>query len=283
MKLFTSVQDIVVYVKNVKKNGKTIGFVPTMGSLHEGHLSLVRAAANECDLVIVSVFVNKKQFCAGEDFDKYPRNLENDRKLLESENVDILFTPSNTEMYSDGFGAYVEVDDKLTNCLCGAARPGHFKGVTTVVAKLFNICQPDVSYFGQKDAQQAVVIKRMVCDLNFSTGIRVLPIIRDDDGLAMSSRNVYLSKNERVQALSLNKALCTAREMIKQGEVQSSRICQSIKQILMLEKDVKIDYIAVVDNNNLQPVEIVKANTLIAVAAFVGNTRLIDNVVVDGK
>ncbi|MBU0683156.1 MAG: pantoate--beta-alanine ligase [Candidatus Omnitrophota bacterium] len=283
MEFFTAIQDIGVYVKNAKRNCKTIGLVPTMGSLHEGHLSLVRAAADECDVVIVSVFVNKKQFSAGEDFDKYPRDIKRDREILESANVDVLFAPTNAEMYPDSLATYVEVDAKLANCLCGATRPGHFRGVTTVVAKLFNICQPDMSYFGQKDAQQAVIIKRMACDLNFSTGISVMPIIRDNDGLAMSSRNSYLSENERIQALSLYKALCAVKKMVEQGEVCSSRIFRKIKQILISEKDIKIDYIAIVDNESLQPVETIKEKTLIAVAIFVGNTRLIDNVVVDGE
>ncbi len=268
------------YSRKARQEGKTIGFVPTMGYLHGGHLSLVRAAREECDIVVVSIFVNPTQFAPGEDFSEYPRDMERDKRLAGEEGADVIFAPSAGEMYPEGSITYVEVTGPLTETLCGRSRPGHFRGVTTVVAKLFDIVQPHVSYFGQKDAQQAAVVKRMVKDLNIPLEIRVMPIIREEDGLAMSSRNTYLSVDERRQALGLFLSLERAKEMVAGGDISAKRIKEEMEKNLRKGKDVRIDYVEIVDAENLAPLETVKNNTLIAVAVFVGGTRLIDNVVI---
>ena len=261
--------------------GKTIALVPTMGYLHEGHLSLVRAAKKECDVVVVSIFVNPTQFGPGEDFEKYPRDIERDVKLLEKEGVDIVFNPSEEEMYPEGFSTFVEVTGPVTDSLCGRSRPGHFKGVTTVVSKLFDIVEPTKSYFGQKDAQQVAVIKHMVQDLDMPVEVRVMPIVREEDGLAMSSRNTYLSDKEREEALSLYEALRKSQEMVEAGELSADTIKEEVKDILRAEEDIRIDYIEVVDADSMEQLEEVKDNTLVAVAAIVGKTRLIDNVLIE--
>lgn len=266
--------------REIRSQKKTIGLVPTMGYLHEGHLSLVRAARKECDIVAVSIFVNPAQFGEGEDLDRYPRDEKRDKQLLEKENTDVLFFPSDKEMYPEGYNTFVENKDPVSDILCGASRPGHFKGVTTVVAKLFNIISPDKSYFGQKDAQQAFIVKQMARDLDFPLEIKVMPTVREEDGLAMSSRNVYLSPDERKQALSIYEGLRKAEEKIMLGEVSSNVIKDGIKAVLKKNKDIKTDYVEIVSAEDLSPVDIIKGKTLIAVAAFVGKTRLIDNVVV---
>jgi pantoate--beta-alanine ligase len=279
MKVITKIGDMREYSRSMKKEGKTIGFVPTMGYLHDGHLSLARAAKKENDAVVISIYVNPTQFGPGEDFDKYPRDLERDKSLADKEGVDVIFAPVSGEMYPVGYVTDVEVKGHLTEALCGRARPGHFRGVTTFVAKLFNIVGPDRAYFGRKDAQQAAVIKRMACDLSMPLDIRVMPIVREDDGLAMSSRNAYLSKEERHRALALYRSLERAKEMISAGELSAGTIKNGMKSIL--EKDVRLDYLEVVDADTLQPLDKVRDNTLIAVAAFAGGTRLIDNVVIE--
>jgi len=271
------------YSRNARQGGRTTGFVPTMGYLHEGHLSLVRAARKECDVVVMSIFVNPDQFGPGEDFDKYPRDMQRDRRLAEEEGVDAVFAPSAGEMYPDGYATYVEVTGGITEKLCGGSRPGHFRGVTTVVAKLFNAVLPDKSYFGQKDAAQAVVIKRMVRDLNMPVDIRVMPIVREVDGLAMSSRNTYLSEDARPQALGLFRSLKLAEKMIASGELSAGRIKEEMRKLLEAGKDVRIDYIEIADAESLESLENVTDNALIAVAAFVGTTRLIDNVIIRNK
>jgi len=281
MRVITTVEEMRDHSSMARKTGKTIGFVPTMGYLHDGHMSLVRAAKDECDVVIMSIFVNPTQFGQSEDIDKYPRDMEWDKRFAAKEGVDVIFAPTISGMYPDGNTAYVEVTGTLTETMCGNSRPGHFRGVTTVVAKLFDIVVPDRSYFGQKDAQQAVVVKRMVRDLDIPVAIRVMPIVREDDGLAMSSRNARLSADERRQALELFRSLKQAEEMAARGELSTVRIIEEMTKILGEGKDVRIDYIEIVDADELTPLETVKDNTLVAIAVFVGNTRLIDNVVIE--
>ena len=280
MRTVTTISEMRELSREARRGGKSIGFVPTMGYLHEGHLSLARAAKNECDLAVMSIFVNPAQFGPGEDLDRYPRDMERDRHLAEAAGVDIIFAPSVSEMYPEGFTTFVEVEGDLADRLCGAKRPGHFRGVATVVAKLFNVVAPDKSYFGQKDAQQAILIRRLVKDLDMPVEIRVLPIVRESDGLAMSSRNTYLSGDQRVQALALSRSLRHAEDMIRSGEVSASRLRDGMLKILAESGGLKVDYVEIVDTENLRPVEAVRDNTLIAVAAFVGGTRLIDNVII---
>ncbi|MCK4249151.1 MAG: pantoate--beta-alanine ligase [Candidatus Omnitrophica bacterium] len=265
---------------SLKKQGQKIGFVPTMGYLHQGHLSLIRRARKETDIVVVSIFVNPAQFGQGEDYKQYPRDLKKDKQLAQRAGADIIFAPGAADMYSQGYQTYVEVQD-LTKGLCGASRPGHFCGVTTVVTKLFNIVQPDTAYFGQKDAQQALVIKRMVKDLNLGLKVKVLPILREKDGLALSSRNRYLSKKERQQAVHLYLSLREARVMINRGERSAAKIKNKINHLISVGIDkAGIDYIALVDTQDLTPLKVLKGRVLIALAVYVGHTRLIDNIIV---
>ncbi|MFH1847295.1 MAG: pantoate--beta-alanine ligase [Candidatus Omnitrophota bacterium] len=278
MKVITTIKHMQEYSTEARKSGRTIGFVPTMGYLHEGHLSLLRAAKKECDIVVLSIFVNKIQFGPNEDYNKYPRDIQHDKDMAEKEMVDVVFAPLHDEMYSSGFSTYVDVTGSVSDVLCGSSRPGHFKGVATVVTKLFNIVMPHKSYFGQKDAQQAVVIKHMARDMNSVVEIRVMPIVREADGLAMSSRNKYLSSEERKNALRLPEALMKARRDIAAGEVSAKRIKQKIKDYFKKGNGIRIEYIEIIDRDNLNVVEIVKANTLIAAAVFVGKVRLIDNI-----
>ncbi len=283
MRVINSVNDMMNTAEKLRMEGKTIGFVPTMGALHEGHLSLVRMARKDNDIVVVSVFVNPTQFGPNEDFEKYPRDFEGDRKKLERENVDIAFYPSAEEMYPEGYRTYVEVED-ITTRLCGAFRPGHFKGVTTVVTKLFNIVGPHRAYFGKKDYQQYKVIKRMVADLNM--GVEIIPgeIVREADGLAMSSRNQYLSPEERKDALALFKALKLAEELIKKGERNPGVVREKMIELIKSHPHVtKIDYVEIVDPENFLPVVKIEDGTLIALAVWVGSTRLIDNMEVSLK
>lgn len=280
MRIITKIEEMKEYSQDARSKDRRIGFVPTMGYLHEGHLSLVRAARKECDTLVVSVFVNPTQFSLEEDLDKYPRDIEKDKALLEGENVDVVFIPTAEEMYPEGQAAEVEVDGSLTRGLCGKSRPGHFEGVATVVAKLFSIVSPDKSYFGQKDAQQVMVVKRMTRDLNMPVEIRVMPIVREEDGLAMSSRNTYLSEEERLQAKSLYRALKKAEEIVSGGEHTASNIKEQMTRIITESKGARLDYIEIVDADTLASLDSVKSNTLIAVAAFVGKTRLIDNIVI---
>lgn len=280
MRVITKIDDMKRYSREARKEGKSIGLVPTMGFLHEGHMSLVRAAGEECDVVVLSIFVNPVQFGPDEDYKKYPRDMERDKKIAEETGVDRIFAPGVDEMYPDGYATYVEPEGHMASILCGKSRPGHFKGVDTVVAKLFNIVSPGKSYFGQKDAQQAVIIRQMVKDLNMNTEIRVMPIVREDDGLAASSRNAYLTGDERRQALRLYNSLKKAEKLVAEGELLAGKIKKEIEKVLVEGEDIRIDYIEVVDAETLEPVENVRDNALVAVAAFVGNTRLIDNTVV---
>ncbi|MBF0215965.1 MAG: pantoate--beta-alanine ligase [Candidatus Omnitrophica bacterium] len=276
----TTIKDMRDYSAEVRRNGKTIGFVPTMGYLHEGHLGLVRESVLTSFRTVASIFVNPAQFGPNEDLDKYPRNTEKDKELLEGVKADVLFFPSVREMYPEGYSTYVTVEGALTDTLCGALRPGHFRGVATVVLKLLNIVDPDRAFFGQKDAQQAIVIKRMAKDLDLRADIRVMPIIRDEDGLAMSSRNVYLSPIERAKATVIYKSLSAAVDLVKKGERSVREIKLAMSAMLEAE-GVRTDYIAAVGADDLRPVEKIKGRTLIAVAAWVGSTRLIDNVIVE--
>jgi len=262
----------------LQRTGKTIGFVPTMGYLHEGHLSLVRAARKDCDLVVVSIFVNPLQFGPREDFATYPRDLERDLRLAEAEGVDYVFVPSVEEMYPQGFSTYVEVTGELTEKMCGRSRPGHFRGVTTVVMKLFQIVQPTKAYFGQKDAQQALVIRRMVQDLNVPVEVITCPIVREEDGLAMSSRNVYLNPEERKQALALPQALNAGKELVEKGERDPQKVRERILEVLQNSPGVRVDYVEVCNGENLADLEKLKGPVLLAAAVWVGKARLIDNI-----
>lgn len=282
MKIFKAADDIKKYIKQRRRGGRSVGFVPTMGYLHEGHLSLMREARRSNDLVVTSIFVNPTQFGPKEDYKRYPRNLRRDERLAKSVGVDVIFYPSVKEMYPDGYRSTVEVTD-ITERLCGGSRPGHFKGVTTVVAKLFNIVQPDAAYFGQKDAQQAIVIKKMVEDLNMNLKIKVMPIIREPDGLAMSSRNRYLSKSQRRDALALYGSLNLAKSLIKTGVRDARTIKDRMRRLISAKESTRIDYISVVDIENLEGLKKIEKNTLIALAVWVGKTRLIDNIVVGVK
>ncbi len=257
--------------------GKTIGFVPTMGYLHKGHLSLVKEAKKNNDVTFVSIFVNPTQFAPNEDLDKYPRDIERDEELLKKEGVDFLFYPTVENMYPNGFQTYVSVES-LTQVLEGASRPTHFRGVTTVVSKLFNITKPHRAYFGKKDAQQLIVIKKMVEDLNFDVEIVGLPIVREKDGLAMSSRNKYLNKKEREEAVCLYQSLQRAKEMIDNGIYDAKTIKREMYKTINKYEIPKIDYISINSLSELKELEkIEKGNTLISLAVFVGKTRLIDN------
>lgn len=262
----------------MRGEGRILGLVPTMGALHEGHLSLVRAARAECDVVAVSVFVNPTQFGPNEDFGKYPRTFDEDCALLEREGVDLIFAPTVEEMYPAGASTVVLVEG-VSDRLDGASRPGHFRGVTTVVSKLFHIVRPHKAFFGQKDAAQVAVLRKMVRDLNFPVRLIVQPIVREADGLALSSRNRYLSEKERRQALVLRRAIQKVEVAVSSGEKSSSRLIEKARVVFAEEPDVRIDYIAVVNPDTLEDVSDVKDGALVAIAAFVGNTRLIDNVV----
>ncbi len=257
-----------------KKEGHTIGFVPTMGALHEGHLSLMRASVAENDVTVVSIFVNPTQFAPNEDYESYPRLFEKDSKMCFSVGVDVIYAPNVETMYPEDYSTYVIVE-KVSEGLCGASRPHFFRGVATVVTKLFNAVLPDRAYFGQKDAQQTVVIKRMVRDLNMGIEIIEMPIVREPDGLAMSSRNQYLTPAQRKEALCLSRGLFKAEAMIKKGE----KSVQKIKELLASEmSNVKIDYIEVVNAETMEPLDVIEGEVLVAVAAWVGRARLIDNI-----
>ncbi|MBL7196630.1 MAG: pantoate--beta-alanine ligase [Candidatus Omnitrophica bacterium] len=278
MKTVTNSAFLQKEVAGLKRSGKTIGFVSTMGYLHEGHLSLIRKARQDCKVVVVSIFVNPLQFGPREDLRKYPRDLNRDIALCKRY-TDILFFPNAKAMYPEDFLTSVEVRD-LSNILCGASRPGHFKGVTTVVNKLFNIVLPDIAYFGQKDAQQAVIIKKMVKDLNMPIEIKVLPIVREYDGLAMSSRNAYLTSQERKDAIVLYKSLILARKLVKKGSINCKNIISKIRKLILKAKTAKIDYINIVNPKTLSPLKIIKKEALILLAVFIGKTRLIDNMII---
>lgn len=268
-------QDLSLKLKGERK---TIGLVPTMGYLHEGHLSLAVRARQENDIVVMSNFVNPLQFGPKEDFTTYPRDLDRDNKLAESVGVDYVFAPPGEEMYPEGYSTYVEVKGGATEKMCGRSRPGHFLGVTTVVLKLFLTTQPDRAYFGQKDAQQAVIIRKMVRDLNLPLEIVTCPIVRERDGLALSSRNTYLSPEERDHALALPKALAVGQQLIHQGERNPARVREEILRVLKSSPGIRVDYVEVVDGRTLEELPVLRGPVLLAAAIFVGKTRLIDNI-----
>ena len=261
----------------LRNAGKRLGFVPTMGALHEGHLSLVRAAKASCDAIAASIFVNPTQFGPTEDLAKYPRSFERDRDLLVKEGADLLFAPSVEEMYPSGAETWVTVE-RLSDKLDGRSRPGHFRGVSTVVAKLFHIVEPDAAYFGQKDAAQVAIIRRMVRDLAFPLEIVACPVVREADGLAMSSRNAYLDPQERQQAQALHRSLERVKKSWQAGERDAARLVAIGREELGREKSVRLDYFEIVDPNTLDPLKDADRGALLAVAAFVGATRLIDNI-----
>jgi pantoate--beta-alanine ligase len=277
MKIWKTIEEMRSASSAARREGKRFGFVPTMGALHEGHLSLVRAAKAKSAVVAVSIFVNPLQFGPTEDLAKYPRSFERDRALLEKEAVDIVFAPQPEEMYPKGGVTYVTVEG-LSEKLCGRSRPGHFRGVATVVAKLFHIVEPDLAFFGQKDAAQATIIRRMVRDLNLPIEIVVCPIIREPDGLAMSSRNVYLKPEERKAAPVLNRSLTETKNRFDQGERNARKLIAAGKRVMAQESRVRLDYFEIVDPDTLDPVLEVTRSALVAIAALVGNTRLIDNI-----
>ena len=279
MKILTTIQDIKKYAADCKAQGKTIGLVPTMGALHEGHLTLMRAAREKCDIVIASVFVNPTQFGPNEDYDAYPRQFATDCEKLESVNVDAVFHPEPAEMYPEGYCTYVNVDGDITHKLCGAQRPGHFRGVATVVTKLINLARADEAFFGQKDAQQVTVIRRFVEDLNINVHINMVPIAREESGLARSSRNTYLSAEEKEAALVLSRSLKEAKTAFAQGETKVAALENIVKDEISKEPMASIDYVKAYAYPSLKPLTEVNEDTLLAIAVKIGKTRLIDNVI----
>jgi len=269
-----------VACRDARANRKRLGLVPTMGALHEGHLSLVRAAKAQCDAVAVSIFVNPTQFGPTEDLSKYPRQFERDCRLLEKEGVEILFAPAVEEIYLGGAVTWVVVEG-LSEKLDGRSRPGHFRGVTTVVSKLFHIIEPEAAFFGQKDAAQLAVIRRMVRDLNFPVEIVACPIVREPDGLALSSRNAYLNREERSRALVLQRSLQRTLREFQAGERNAAKLISAAKEVIAGEPQVALDYFEIVDPDTLDPVERISQKTLVAVSAYIGTTRLIDNAVLE--
>ncbi len=280
IKVVSTVCETRAQVKEWKNQGLTVGLVPTMGYLHEGHQSLIKKAVEENDRVVVSVFVNPIQFAPNEDLETYPRDLEADKRLCDSTGADLIFHPTPEEMYPDGFSTHIQMDN-LTKELCGKTRPTHFGGVCTVVGKLFNIVQPDKAYFGQKDAQQLAIIKRMVRDLNFDIEIVGCPIIREPDGLAKSSRNTYLNADERKAAFILSKAIKLGEELVADGERNAQTVIKAMTDKINTEPLARIDYVNVVDALSIEPLDVVKGEVLVAIAVYIGKTRLIDNFIIN--
>ena len=267
-------------IAHARRDGKTIDLVPTMGALHEGHFSLIRRCRAECDFVVVSIFVNPTQFAPDEDLDKYPGNFEADCHICRDLGVDLIFAPPTAEMYPRENLTWINVE-KITDHLCGTSRPDHFRGVCTIVAKLFNIIQPDIAWFGQKDAQQLAVIRRMVADLNMPVDVRSCPTVRETDGLALSSRNDYLNPEQHRQGLCLNQALCRGRELVADGTTDTNIIIEAMRLIIEKQPDAGIDYISIVDNDLLQPIAAIDRPALVALAVRIGPARLIDNIIVE--
>jgi pantoate--beta-alanine ligase len=280
MIIVKTIKEVRNQINEWKKAGNSVGFVPTMGYLHEGHQSLIERARQENDRVVVSIFVNPTQFAPTEDLESYPRDLERDSVLCECAGADLIFHPQVEEMYSKTACTYVDMEG-LTKELCGKSRPIHFKGVCTVVSKLFHIVTPDRAYFGQKDAQQLAVIKRMVQDLDFGIEIVGCPIIREEDGLAKSSRNTYLSMEERKVAVVLSQALSKGKALISDGEKSAGRVKSMIRHVIEKEPLAKIDYVEVVDFDTIKPVDLIDGNILVAIAVYIGKTRLIDNFILE--
>jgi|LSQX01.1.fsa_nt_gb pantoate--beta-alanine ligase len=281
MKIVHTIAEIREFVRQARLAGRTVGLVPTMGYLHEGHLELMRRARERCGVVVASIFVNPTQFGPNEDLERYPRDLERDARLAEEVGVDVIFNPPVEEMYPPGYCTYVDVE-RLTEKMCGASRPGHFRGVATVVTKLFNIVRPDTAFFGQKDAQQALVIRRMAEDLNMDLEIVTVPTVREPDGLAMSSRNVYLDPEQRRAALVLAQSLDRAVEAVRAGERDVQRIRRLVEELIRAEPLALIDYVEIYSYPGLEPVERLQGQALLALAVKFGQTRLIDNVILEG-
>ncbi len=279
MKVVTTVKEVKKIIWKWKKKGKSIGLVPTMGYLHEGHGSLITAAGKKNDKVVVSIFVNPIQFGPNEDLASYPRDLARDTKFCESLGADLIFHPDPKEMYHENFSTYVDMS-VLTEELCGLSRPGHFRGVCTVVSKLFHIVEPDRAYFGQKDAQQLAVIRHMTEDLNMNVKIVGCPIVREEDGLAKSSRNTYLSPEERKAALILSQTIFMGEKMVKDGETDAGKLVEAMKAKIETEPLARIDYVKAVDGLTMQPIEKLKKPALVAMAVYIGKTRLIDNFII---
>ena len=279
MRIIRSINNMQRISMDLKREGKSIGFVPTMGALHAGHLGLIKRACKENDFTIVSLFLNPTQFGPKEDFRRYLRNLKADASLCKKEGVNIIFYPEVHQIYPKEYKTHVFIE-RLSDVLCGKFRPGHFKGVATIVTKLFNIVQPDIAYFGQKDAQQAIIIQRMTRDLNIPVKINVMPIIRESDGLALSSRNNYLTVKQREEAVVLSQALRKAKIMIKQGVIDSAKIILAMRKIIQKRKSAQIQYIQIVDLDELLPVKKIKHKVLVVLAVWIGRTRLIDNAIV---
>lgn len=279
MKIITNPKIMQLESFKNKAKHKSIGFVPTMGALHQGHLSLIHAARKENEVVVVSIFVNPAQFGPKEDLKRYPRPVKRDLELCKNAGVDFIFNPNPNQMYPQGYKTYVSVE-QLSQVLCGKSRPGHFRGVATVITKLFNIVQPDRAYFGQKDAQQSVIIKRLVEDLNFTAKVKVLPIVREAQGLALSSRNSYLSPKEREAGLVLSRALKLAKELIFKGAKDTKKIVSAMRKLIAKEELAKIEYIEIIDSKNLKCLKRISGRCFIVLAVWIGKTRLIDNILI---
>jgi pantoate--beta-alanine ligase len=280
MEVVKTIKSVRKYIKTARSNGKKIGLVPTMGALHRGHISLIKAAAKDSDFIVVSIFVNPTQFGPGEDFQKYPRPIDKDTEICEKNYVDVVFVPDPNQIYPEQNLTWVNVE-KLTEPLCGRLRPGHFQGVTTVCAKLFNIILPDVAYFGQKDAQQAVVIKRMVADLNMPLKIFICPTVREPNGLAVSSRNNYLTEQQREDAAVIYKSLQKCQHLIESGITGVENLTSEMEQVLKKVPSIEIQYVNILDALTLQEIDTVRGKVLVAIAAKIGPARLIDNIMVD--
>lgn len=282
MKTIESIVDMKKEQSAMHKNGFKIGFVPTMGALHSGHVSLIKASKAMCDKTVVSIFVNPLQFGPKEDLEAYPRQLEQDQAILEQEGVELLFYPSSEELYPQHFYTHMAMPD-LSQTLCGSSRPGHFEGVMTVLTKLFHIVRPNKVFMGQKDIQQARIVEQMIADLNMDVHLELCATVRDSDGLALSSRNQYLTLEERKVAPYLYDSLKMAKELIESGQKETLIITNKIRQIISKSNNFKIDYVQIVDYNNLQPMSLIEGRVIVAVAAFLGTTRLIDNIVIEGN
>ena len=280
MEVITKINEMQTRVLSVRDRKKSIGFVPTMGALHDGHISLIRSAREENDELVVSIYLNPTQFDNSDDFDKYPRQLNKDIEIIRKENADVIFTPCTEEMYPDGFCTHV-TQDKLTDALCGGVRPGHFNGVTTIVTKLFNIIDPDRAYFGQKDYQQSAIIKRLVADMNMDVDIRVCPTVREEDGLALSSRNKRLSLEDRKDALCIHGSLQKAGAMFASNVRDAKDIVEEMTSVIKKTKQARIDYISIVNVDTLEDLSFINGRALAAVAVWIGNTRLIDNTILE--
>lgn len=277
LKIATTIKEVRDTVKEWKSQGLTVGLVPTMGYLHEGHGSLIKTSASECDKTVVSVFLNPTQFAPNEDLESYPRDFEQDKVLCEKMGADLVFHPEVSEMYEQDNATFVEILSEMPKQLCGKTRPIHFRGVCTVVSKLFNIVTPDKAFFGEKDAQQLAIIKRMVRDMSYGIEIVGCPIIREEDGLAKSSRNTYLNEEERKAALCLSKAIFFGQSLVEKGETNANKVLEEMKNLINKEPLARIDYVEAVDGVTMMPVDKIEKDTLVAMAVYIGKTRLIDN------